>query len=74
MAELQLVQVIMTLGLIAITGAFAFVLKKVGTIAVWGLTSTLMIISLNFGYNYEIIMALAAISFLVETITVVIDG
>lgn len=74
MAELQLAQVIMTLGLIAITGSFAFVLKKVGAIAIWGLASTLMVISLNFGYNYEVVMALATITFLVEIITVVIDG
>lgn len=74
MAELLLPEVILTLGLIGITGAFAFLTKKIGAIAVWGLTSTLMVVSLNFGYQNDVIMGLAVITFLIIVITVVIDG
>lgn len=74
MAELVLANVILVLGLIGITGAFAFALKKVGPIALWGIGSTLMVVSLNFGYQNDVIMGLATLIFLVEVITVVIDG
>lgn len=74
MAELTLVNVILTLGLIGVTGAFAFVTKKVGAIALWGLVSTLMVITLAFEFVIELTMGLSAISFLISVISVVFDG
>lgn len=65
---------LLILGLLTITGAFSFVTKKIGAIAVWGLTAILILVSLTFGYQLEVIMGLATMSFLISTIVVVIDG
>lgn len=74
MAELTLINVILTLGLIGVTGAFAFVVKKVGAIALWGICSSLMIVTLTFDFTIELTMGLAVISLLISVMTVVIDG
>lgn len=74
MAELTLVNVILTLGLIGTTGAFAFVSKKVGAIALWGLVATLMVVTLTFDFTIELTMGLSAISLLITVISVVIDA
>lgn len=71
---IALTTVLLTLGLMAITGAFALVLGKIGPIAVWGIVSALMLVSITFGFPMETILGLATLCFLLEVITVVIDG
>lgn len=74
MTELTLVNVSLTLGLIGITGAFSFGIKKIAGIALWGFASTLMVVSLNFGYNIAVILGLASLVFLTNVILVVFDA
>lgn len=71
---IALTTVLLTLGLMAITGAFAYALNKIGPIAVWGITSSLMLVSLAFGWEVELIIGLAALNITLDVIAVVIDG
>lgn len=71
---IALTTVLLTLGLMAITGGFAIFLGKIGPIALWGLLSSLMLMSITFGFPTETILGLATLCFLLEVIVVVIDG
>lgn len=74
MAELTLVNAIFSLGLIGITGAFAYALKKIGAIALWGIASSLILVSLTFNWGMNTVIGLAVISLLISVITVIFDG
>lgn len=73
MVEIELVEAILLLGIISITGGFAYAMKMVGPLAVWALASALMLIGVTFEYPFEIVLGLGVLTFLVELITLVID-
>lgn len=74
MATIPLAQVVLSLGIISITGAFAFLIKKLGSIVIWGITSMLILVALTFEWQIGVVLGLGVMSFLISIITVLFDG
>lgn len=65
--------VITAFSIIAVTGAAALTMKKVGPIALWGVGSALILMAMAFEYSRQVIFGIGIIIFLLESIAVVLE-